>query len=185
MQISTRNRTLVALFAALTAIGAWIQIPISPVPFTFQVLFVLLAGVMLGSRYGALSQIVYVLLGLVGLPVFAGGTSGPGILFGPTGGYLFGFVFGAYLIGKFCEVLKPTFLSFFISMVSGIIFIYLLGMVQLAVVANLSLVQAFFAGVLPFIGFDLLKTLIAAFIAVRLHTLGIIPAENSWEQPAS
>jgi biotin transport system substrate-specific component len=179
MKIPTRNLVLVGLFAALTAVGAWIQIPISPVPFTFQVLFVLLAGVILGPWYGALSQLVYVLLGLVGLPVFAGGTSGLGILFGPTGGYLFGFIVGAYLIGKLSEVLKQSFLTILISMVSGIIVIYLLGMVQLAVVASLSLWKAFLSGVLPFIGFDLIKALIAAFIAQRLRALGIVRVEVS------
>ncbi len=178
MQIPTRNLALVALFAALTAIGAWIQIPIAPVPFTFQVLFVLLAGVVLGPWQGALSQIIYILLGLVGLPVFAGGTSGLGILFGPTGGYLFGFILGAYLIGKLTVVFKQTFLTVLISMVSGIIVIYLLGMIQLAIVANLSLGKAFIGGVLPFVGFDLFKAVIAAAVAQRLHALGVHPVKS-------
>ena len=179
MEISTRSMAMIALFAALTAVGAWIQIPIAPVPFTFQVLFVLLAGVMLGSWNGALSQIVYVLLGVIGLPVFAGGTSGLGILFGPTGGYLFGFILAAFLIGKVNEVLKHNFLMELVSMVAGIMVIYILGMAQLAVVANLSLGKAFIGGVLPFIGFDLVKAAIAAVIAQRLHALGIQPAKAS------
>ena len=179
MEISTRSLVLVALFAALTAIGAWIQIPVAPVPFTFQVLFVLLAGVMLGAWYGALSQIVYVLLGVIGLPVFAGGTSGLGVLFGPTGGYIFGFILAAFLIGKVNDVLEHNFLIEFVSMVTGIMIIYLLGMAQLAVVANLSLAEAFIGGALPFIGFDLVKAVIAAVIAQRLHALGIQPAKAS------
>jgi len=179
LKITTRNMVLVGLFAALTAIGAWIRIPIAPIPFTLQMLFVLLSGIILGPLYGALSQIVYVLLGLVGLPVFAGGTSGFGILFGPTGGYLFGFIIGAYLVGKLNQVLKDTFVRNLISMFSGIVVIYLLGMIQLAVVANLSLEKAFLGGVLPFMAFDLIKAMIAAIIAQRLQSAGIEPVNTS------
>jgi biotin transport system substrate-specific component len=170
---------MVALFAALTAVGAWIQIPLVPVPFTFQVFFVLLAGLLLGPWLGALSQLVYVLLGVTGLPVFAGGTSGPGILFGPTGGYLFGFIFGAYIAGRLVDAKVPKLLSTLIPAVSGIIVIYVLGMVQLAVVADLSLAQAFLAGVVPFVGFDLIKAVIAATVAQRLSILGITAAATS------
>ena len=173
MKISTRNLVLVGLFAALTAVGAWIRIPLSPVPFTFQVLFVLLAGVILGPGYGALSQVIYALLGLAGLPVFAGGTSGLGTLFGPTGGYIFGFIVGAYLVGMLSEALGEGFLNMLISMIAGIAVIYILGMIQLSVVAKLSLGKAFLGGVLPFIGFDLVKALIAAAVAQRLRAVGI------------
>ena len=173
LKITTRNLVLVGLFAALTAIGAWIRIPISPVPFTFQVLFVLLAGVILGPWYGALGQVVYVLLGLAGLPVFADGTSGLGTLLGPTGGYIFGFIVGAYLVGMLSEVLGEGFLKALISMIAGIVVIYTLGMIQLSVVAKLSLGKAFLGGVLPFIGFDLVKALIAAAVAQRLRAVGI------------
>lgn len=179
MKITTRSMVLVGLFAALTAIGAWIRIPIPPVPFTLQMLFVLLSGIMLGPLYGALSQIVYILLGLVGLPVFAGGTSGFGILFGPTGGYLFGFIIGAYMIGKLSQVLKETFIGNLISMFLGIMVIYLLGMIQLAMVADLSLMEAFLGGVLPFVAFDLIKAVVAAIIARRLQSAGIELVEAS------
>lgn len=173
MHIPTRNLVLVGMFAALTAIGAWIQIPIAPVPFTFQVLFVLLSGAILGPGYGALSQIIYILLGLAGLPVFAGGTSGFGILLGPTGGYLFGFVVAAYLVGLLRKAMKSTFFNTFAAMIVGTIFIYLFGMIQLAVVASMSLGKAVVGGVLPFIGFDLLKALMGATIAQRLRAFGL------------
>lgn len=179
MQIPTRNLVLVALFAALTAVGAWIVIPVAPVPFTFQIIFVLLSGVLLGPWYGALSQLIYVLLGVVGLPVFAGGASGLGVIFGPTGGYLLGFILSAFVIGKVYGVLNQSYLAAFVSMFLGIIVIHLLGMVQLAVVARLSLWNAFLGGVLPFVGFDMLKMIFAAFIAQRLQMAGIgIAASN-------
>ena len=100
-----RMMVFASLFAALTAAGAYIQIPIpfSPVPVTLQVFFVLLAGSMLKSKWGSLSMIVYTLLGIAGLPVFAGGSSGIGVLLGPTGGYIIGFILAAYIIGKLSE----------------------------------------------------------------------------------
>ncbi|MBU1291753.1 biotin transporter BioY, partial [bacterium] len=96
--------TLVSLFAALTAVGAFISIPIYPVPLTLQTLFTLLAGMTLGSVMGTSSQIIYVMLGVIGLPVFAGFKAGIGILFGPTGGFLFGFIICAFIVGKIMEL---------------------------------------------------------------------------------
>ena len=100
-----RMMVFASLFAALTAAGAYIQIPMpfSPVPVTLQVFFVLLAGSILKSKWGSLSMIVYTLLGIAGLPVFAGGSSGIGVLLGPTGGYIVGFILAAYVIGKLSE----------------------------------------------------------------------------------
>jgi biotin transporter BioY len=105
-----------ALFAALTAAVAWFKIPLpfTPVPITLQTLAVLLSGVMLGSYYGALSMIIYLLLGAIGLPVFAGGGSGIGALLGPTGGYLFSYPIAAFVIGKMKEKKKiGSFLKYF------------------------------------------------------------------------
>jgi len=157
---------LVALFAALTAIGAWIRIPIQPVPITFQVFFTLLAGAILGAWLGALSQLIYILLGCIGLPVFAGGSSGLGVVFGPTGGYLFGFVIGAYLIGRMVGIRQnPGYLWFLASMLLGVALIYLLGMIQLMMVTRMTLQKALAVGVLPFVGIDLIKAIVAALVA--------------------
>src|ERR671911_2668899 len=91
--------TRVALMAAVTAVAAQITVPIEPVPFTFQVLAVILSGLLLGPRYGALAQTVYVLVGAVGVPVFAGFTGGLGHVFGPTGGYLLSYPLAAAVAG--------------------------------------------------------------------------------------
>ncbi|MDI6689497.1 MAG: biotin transporter BioY [Actinomycetota bacterium] len=169
MRIGIRDMVLVALFAALTAIGAWIRIPIQPVPITFQVFFALLAGAILGAWLGALSQIIYILLGCIGCPVFAGGSSGLGVLFGPTGGYLFGFVIGAYLIGRMVGIRQnPGYLWFLVSMLLGVAVIYLLGMIQLMMVTRMTFQKALAVGVLPFIGIDLIKAIVAALVAQRL-----------------
>lgn len=174
-KVSVRNMVLVALFAALTAIGAWIEIPIKPVPVTFQVFFVLLAGAVLGGTLGALSQIIYVLLGAFGLPVFAGGASGFGWLIGPTGGYLFGFILAAYLIGKLVENWKESsYFVLLVIMLFGVGIIYLLGFIQLAIVAKMTLSKAFLFGVLPFIGIDLIKAIVAAVVAQRLKATGLV-----------
>src|SRR3989344_5830887 len=99
---TTKKWVFAALFAALTAAVAPFKIPLgfTPVPITLQTLVVLLAGAVLGSTYGALAMILYVLVGALGLPVFAGGGSGVGALLGPTGGYLFSYFIAAFFIGK-------------------------------------------------------------------------------------
>ncbi|MFA6414125.1 MAG: biotin transporter BioY, partial [Syntrophales bacterium] len=83
---SLRGMAYASMFGALTAAGAYIMIPLPPVPITLQTFFVSLAGALLGGYLGAMSQVVYVLLGVIGLPVFAGGKAGAGVLLGPTGG---------------------------------------------------------------------------------------------------
>ncbi len=100
VKFSLREMAFAALFGAGTAAGAYVVIPVAPVPITLQTLFLYVAAGLLGGRVAALSQVVYVLLGVIGLPVFAGGKAGLGILFGPTGGYLLGFILGAYAAGK-------------------------------------------------------------------------------------
>ena len=98
-----KDLTLMALFAALTAVGAFITIPVPPVPFSLQIFFAILAGALLGSRRGAISVAVYVLLGLCGLPVFTKG-AGLSYIFQPTFGYLAGFILGAWLCGRIVEL---------------------------------------------------------------------------------
>ena len=100
-----RGMMFAALFAALTAAVSPIRIPLgfTPVPITLQTLMVLLSGAILGARYGALSQVLYLSVGILGLPVFAGGSSGLPVLFGPTGGYLLSYPIAAFCIGWLSE----------------------------------------------------------------------------------
>lgn len=171
---NTRNLILVAMFAALTAIGAFIKVPIPYVPFTLQYLFCALAGIILGSRLGALSQIVYVAIGLAGVPVF---TEGGGIsyVFKPTFGYLIGFIVAAYVIGKIIENIKElTFLKTIFTLLLGLFFIYLFGVVYLYISYNLYLGKnvsfyfAFFYGFVVCIAGDLVLTVFAAYISMKL-----------------
>lgn len=165
-----KRMVFAALFASLTAVGAYMKIPLplTPVPVTMQVFFVLLAGCMLGSRWGTISMIVYLLLGIVGFPVFAGGASGLGVLFGPTGGYLIGFIFAAFVTGKLSETLSQrSALKNVLCMIIGLFIIYVFGALRLMSVAHLTFQQTIVAGVLPFIIGDLVTLLLAAFIATR------------------
>jgi len=171
-KINIRQMTLISLFAALTAVGAFISVPFYPVPLTLQTLFTLLAAMTLGSVMGASSQIIYVLLGLIGLPVFAGFKAGIGILFGPTGGFLFGFIFSAYIIGKLIELKKEkNIFYYFLAGFLGIVIIYFIGVIQLSLVTGMGMKKALFVGALPFLPGDILKIIAASSITYKLRTI--------------
>ena len=171
VRLKPRDLTASAVFAVLTSVGGWILIPlpITPVPLTLQVFFVLLSGAVLGGRLGALAQMIYLLLGLVGVPVFAGGESGPGVLVGPTGGYLFGFIAAAYVTGKITQTERSTRLVWMLfATLSGLFPIYLLGEIGLWMwLRNSSLPVLLMAGVIPFLPGDIIKAIVAAYIASR------------------
>ncbi len=127
---------MIAMFAALTAIGAFIKIPLPIVPFTLQIVFVFLAGCLLGSRNGFYSQLVYIGVGLVGLPVF---TQGGGITYvlQPTFGYLIGFALAAYVIGIIVErIEKPTKKHFIGATILGLFIVYAVAVPYLYIALN-------------------------------------------------
>ncbi|HEY8417313.1 MAG TPA: biotin transporter BioY [Limnochordales bacterium] len=185
--LPTRQLVLAAMFAAVTSVLAYVRIPLpmSPVPITGQTFGMMLAGLLLGPRLGALSQAVYLLMGVAGLPVFAGGTAGLGVLVGPTGGYLWGHVAGAYVAGLVAGpdpgvpagggplpgrpgTGKMFGRSLVGAVLGGIVVVYSLGVVQLAMVTGMSWEAALMAGAVPFVPGDLLKAVAAAAVAVRL-----------------
>jgi len=169
-QTSLRGMVYASLFGALTAVGAYIIIPLPPVPITLQTLFLGLAATLLGGRLAALSQVVYIILGAIGLPVFAGGKAGLGVLFGPTGGYLIGFVAEAFVIGKLVALKKRPGLAWLcLSLVAGTAVLYSLGVLQLSLVARLAPAKALAVGVLPFLPGDVVKILLTALIALKLR----------------
>lgn len=165
-----RRMVYAAMFGALTSIGALIVIPLQPVPISLQTLFTTMAGVLLGGYTGALSQIIYILLGIIGLPVFTGGKAGIGVLFGPTGGYLIGFVAAAYVIGKLIEARREAGLAWMaFALFIGNLVIYSFGTFGLYLVAHLTLVKALMVGTVPFLIGDLLKLITAALLANKLR----------------
>ena len=160
-----------ALMAALTAAGAYIAIPVGPVPIVLQNLFIMLAGLLLGGRWGLISVAVYLLAGAVGLPVFAGGTGGIGKFVGPTGGYLLGFAAAAYLIGIISESGRGRVAIDVIAMVAGTLIIYAFGVSWLKVVTGMSFSKALTVGMLPFLIGDVLKIAAAIPIARALRPM--------------
>ena len=135
---ATRTRSMVycALFTALIAVGAFIRVPVPVVPFTLQYLFTMLAGLLLGSKCGAVSVAVYVLLGLAGLPIFTEG-GGLGYIFKPSFGYLAGFCVGAYLTGYLAERIQhPTFGKYLAANLAGLAVVYAFGMVYYYLICN-------------------------------------------------
>ena len=174
---------LATCFACLTALGAQVQIPIGPVPITLQVLFVLLSGLVLGSKLGAFSQLEYLALGFAGVPVFAQGKSGLVALLGPTGGYLIGFVLGAYIAGLLAEsVARPGRIRFFAAGLAGTAGIYLCGSLWLATWFSVGngtgwiseLGSAWQFGVLPFLLVDCGKAVIASGVTLSGRALAAL-----------
>lgn len=164
------HKVVLALgFAFLTGLVAQFRfyLPFTPVPVTGQVFAVLLAGVLLGKWYGGLSQGFYAGIGAAGVPWFSGMTGGMGILTGVTGGYIFGFIVAAVIIGWFTDryVKARSFRSMFILMIAGVGIIYVFGVVQLSIVLGVGAQKAIELGALPFIGADIYKALVAAAIA--------------------
>lgn len=163
--------TRVALMAAVTAVAAQITIPIPPIPFTFQVLAVTLTGLLLGPRNGALAMAVYLLVGAVGVPVFAGFKGGPGVLLGPTGGYLLSYPLAVAIAGLAASAAanaprRRALVTSFACGCAALFVIYAVGAAWLSAVANLPVAVAVAQGVLPFVPFDLVKVALAALVAV-------------------
>ena len=128
-KLNTKSLILCSLFAALIAIGAFIKIPVPIVPFTLQVLFSTLAGLLLGPRLGVISVGIYLLLGLVGLPIFTKG-GGPSYIFQPTFGYLIGFLIGVYVTGSIAHKTKnPSLKRLITASLVGLTIVYIIGMI--------------------------------------------------------
>jgi biotin transport system substrate-specific component len=172
LEIATSNAFVksiwVVAFVALTFLGAKIEIPVQPVPYTLQTMFVMLSGAFLGPYLGALSQLFYLLLGSAGLPVFAGPTAGILKLFGPTGGYLLAFPVSAFVIGYLVR-LRDSFVWIVLSMFVGLILIFAFGTIQLNFVLLHNWSEAIKSGFLIFSFWDALKLLASASIYKALR----------------
>lgn len=198
-----RMTVYASLFAALIAAGAYIAIPIGPVPIVLQNLFIFLAGLLLGGRWGLACVGVYLLAGACGLPVFAGGTGGIARFAGPTGGYLIGFLPAVFLIGLISENMgdtknqSPVFwknraVYDVLAMICGTAIIYAVGVTWLKTVTGMAWGKTLTLGMYPFLPGDIIKIVAAAAIAKALRpviserlplTRGQLPV--SCEQQAS
>ncbi len=173
---------LCALFAALTSVCSWISIPLpfTPVPVNLATLAVMLSGLILGVKFGTLSQILYLLLGAVGVPVFSGGTSGLGVMAGPTGGYLVGYILCAAVCGFLFRARRrvnntavkenprfmPLLVRAFLAMAAGIAACYFAGTIWFMYLTGNGLISSLFLCVIPFIPGDILK-MTASFLLIK------------------
>jgi biotin transport system substrate-specific component len=161
--------------AALISVGGGIAVPIGPVPITLQTLFVLLAGLILGPRGAAPAILLYWTAGILGLPVFAGGKAGLGIFFGPTGGFLLGFLPAAVFCGLFRRFFGRSFKLLVLVCAGATCITLVLGAVQLMLVLHVSLEKALALGVIPFLPGGALKCLAAPAIYLFLEARGLLP----------
>jgi biotin transport system substrate-specific component len=180
-EVSILNKIILAFgMAGLTGILAQVKVFLAwtPVPVTCQTFAVLLAGVLLGRNWGGISQMIYVVLGAIGIPWFNGATAGYSAVIGPTGGYLLGFILAALFIGYIVD--KYNWSKGFYQMLgimgfATFVLIYGLGLIQLNIWFHLfkgtspSIMQLFYAGIMPFIVGDLIKIVSAAIIAKALR----------------
>lgn len=167
---NTRSIAFCGLCIALMAVSAWITVPFGPVPFTLQTFAMVFAFLALRPKEALASIAIYLLMGAVGLPVFSSMRGGIGVLAGPTGGFLWGFLLGALVAIAFLKLTRSKVedRSIAIDFVAAILFLvvcYLCGWVQLAVVAQMGMAAAFAAAVAPFIVIDAVKLTIAVFTA--------------------
>jgi len=163
--------SLALAFAILTAVAAQVRIYVgSPVPITLQVFTVLLAGVVLGKWWGGISQGMYIGMGTAGLHVFSNFQAGPETLTGVTGGYIFGFLIAAFIIGHVVDTYPKTrkVLPMLGLMFVGIGIIYALGALQLAFILHLTPALTFQYGVTPFIGVDIAKAIGASVVGTAI-----------------
>jgi biotin transport system substrate-specific component len=166
--LTTIQLTLCALFTALIAVLAQVAVPLpfSPVPFTGQVIGIMITGALLTRKTALMAVAAYLLIGMAGMPVFSLARGGIYMLTGPTGGYLIGFIPAVMIITRLLEnIEQPSLPRLVIAMLAGLISIYLVGALQLGLLMQYSIKQVLLVGVLPFIAFDLMKIVISAILS--------------------
>ncbi len=164
-----RTLAVIALMTAVICVMAPFSLPIGPVPVSLATFAVMLAAVILGWKWGTASVGLYLLLGLIGVPVFSGFSAGASRLIGPTGGYLIGYLPLAFVSGLFAERYHRHIVACAAGMLLGTLILYGLGTGWLALQMKMSFGQALAAGVIPFIPGDLVKIAVTAWIAPILH----------------
>lgn len=167
----TKAMAIIGVMTAITCIMGplTLAIPVSPVPISLTNFAIYITIYVLGTKRGTISYLIYLLIGFVGLPVFSAFSGGAGKLFGPTGGYLIGFIFMALICGFFIDKWAAKRYMHFIGMVLGTAVCYLFGTAWLAYQAGMSFAAALSAGVIPFIPGDLVKIGIALIIGPAIR----------------
>lgn len=161
--MKTHQMALVALMAAILCIVGPLTVPVGPVPVSLLPVVLYFVTYVLGMWRAVASCMVYICIGLIGLPVFAGYTGGPAVLFGPTGGYVIGYLLLTLCSGFFIEKFSKKRWHMF-GMLMGLFLCYVLGTVWLKITAQLTIKQAILTGVVPFLLFDLIKIAVVLFV---------------------
>ena len=171
--LDLRRMIYTSMIAALIIIGAYISIPLpfSPVPIAMSNLFVILGGLLLGKKWGFTSVAIYLFLGIIGLPVFAGGKGGLAHFIGPTGGYLIGFAVAAFIVGAIVEMGKHSILKDSLAVLIGFTIIFAFGVPWLMYTLKLSLGETLTAGVIPFIPGAIFKSIVVVGLAKIIRPL--------------
>jgi biotin transport system substrate-specific component len=165
---------LACLFSALCCAGAYIALPLGPVPLALGNFFALLAGLLLGPLWGSVSVAMYLFIGALGFPVFSGGRGGIAVLIGPTGGYLAGYLIGAFCAGLIAKALKGRAegrrakLSIVLATCTGYALVLGLGLLWLKFIGRLDWGKALAVGLLPFLPGDVIKVVLSVLIASSL-----------------
>ncbi|SDB23019.1 biotin transporter BioY [Eubacterium oxidoreducens] len=167
-KISIKTMAFIGVMTAVTCILAPLSIPIGPVPISLTNLVLYFTLYLLGTKNTAISYIIYLLLGLVGLPVFSGFVGGPGKLFGPTGGYLIGFIPLILIAGFFMTKAQGKRIPEFLGMLLGTWVCYAIGTVWLSYSGGMSFKAALLAGVIPFIAEDIIKMIVAMILGRKV-----------------
>lgn len=167
---NVREMALIAVMAAVTCVLGPLSVPIGVVPISLTNLAIYFSIYILGTKRGTLSYIVYLLIGMVGVPVFSGFTGGFGKLLGPTGGYLIGFIFMALISGAVIDHFHHRIVPSMLGMIAGTIVCYIFGTAWLAFQAHMGFYAALAAGVLPFLPGDFAKMVIAAVVAPQIRS---------------
>lgn len=172
-----RNMVFCAVFTTLITVGAFIKIPVPLVPFTLQFLFTMLAGLLLGGKLGSISVLLYMLLGLMGLPIFAEG-GGIWYFLKPSFGYIIGFAIGAFVTGKMAEhAKKVTLPKLLAANFTGLVIVYSIGMIYYYVICNyvidtpIGLWPLFLYCFILAVPGDICLCILAAFIAKRIRPI--------------
>ena len=167
--LSIQQMAIIGVMTAVTCVLSPFSLPIGPVPISLATLAIYFSVYVIGMKKGLISCLIYLLLGLVGVPVFSGFGSGPAKLFGPTGGYLIGYFFIVLIAGIFIDRYTDKIYLCLLGMVLGTAVLYLLGTAWLAYQAHMTFHAALAAGVIPFIPGDIAKMLIAALAGPQIR----------------
>lgn len=172
--LTVKDMVLIAVFTALIAVCSLIQIPVGAIPFTLQTFAIFTTAGLLGTKRGIISLIAYILLGTIGVPVFAGGKGGPAIIAGPTGGYITGFVFTIIIISVLMKFAKSdkSYINLIITMIAmilGDLACMTIGTIQFATVMKTSIAAALSYCVVPFVITDLVKMALSVLVINRMR----------------